>query len=344
MSKRTTLYWTTQIVGWGLYGSVGVFFASVYGNMTGRVWLSQVVITGVMLLTSHGLRHLLHRYGWLELRPVALLGRLLPTLVVLAAVSLAVIIVLLVPVLRIYTWADYTPDRLSGYALSTLMVYCWWSLLYVVIHTLEDRRRQEIEKWKLEAAVHEAELQALKSQLNPHFVFNSLNNIRALVLEDPHRARGTITHLSTLLRYTIQFNNQDRVPLRRELEVVRDYLQLESIHYEQRLRYHIDADDDTLDLPVPPMTVQLLVENAIKHGIANQPHGGQVRVRTFRDGTTLEVAVENCGQLAPGTEGGGIGLRNAAERLRLLFGEITEFTLENGSANTVAARFRIPTT
>ncbi|SDM43854.1 Histidine kinase [Catalinimonas alkaloidigena] len=339
---RPTLYWISQLVGWSLYGAIGLFFTAAFNGLTLKMVLSQGVITGTMLLTSHLLRHLLRRWGWLRLRPVPLLVRLPPLLLGLAVASLAVMVFVLVAVLHLYIWSDYNLFSLGGYALSTFMVYCWWTLLYFIIHVFEDRQRQEVEKWKLQAAVNEAELTALKSQLNPHFVFNSLNNIRALVLEDPHRAREMITHLSTLLRYTIQFNNQDRVPLKRELEVVQDYLTLESIHYEKRLRYQIEADPATLEVAVPPMTVQLLVENAIKHGIANRPQGGEVRVRTFRSGPLLEIEVQNSGQLESASAGTGIGLRNAAERLRLLFGEITEFTLENGSPDTVAARFRIP--
>jgi LytS/YehU family sensor histidine kinase len=210
---------------------------------------------------------------------------------------------------------------------------------------LRSYRQAEIDKWKLAAAVREAEMQTLKAQINPHFLFNGLNNIRALISEDPERARHMLTHLSELLRYAIQLNRTDQVPLSRELAVVRDYLQLESLQLEERLRYAIEVADDCLSVSVPPMLVQVLVENAIKHGLAPRPSGGELLVRAHCAGGELLLSVENTGQLGTGlglTAGTGTGLNNARERLRLLFGSQAELRLEQAAPDTVAARVRLP--
>ena len=119
----------------------------------------------------------------------------------------------------------------------------------------------------MKTSVKEAQLLALKSQVNPHFIFNSLNNIRSLVVENPEKAREMITHLSALLRYSIQFNNEERVTLEEEIVIVNNYLNLESIQLEDRLTYKIDVDEGVNNLLIPPMSIQMLTENAIKHGI-----------------------------------------------------------------------------
>ena len=187
-----------------------------------------------------------------------------------------------------------------------------------------------------------AELLALKSQINPHFIFNSLNNIRSLVIENPERSRDMITHLSGLLRYSIQFNNFEKVSLENELEIVQNYLNLESIQFEDRLQYKLEIKPETLALQIPPMAIQLLVENAIKHGISNLPEGGLINIKSSVVEDTLVVEVINTGQLGSSSEGTGIGLKNASERLKLLFGKLSDLKIRNLDDNYVSARFTIP--
>ena len=187
-------------------------------------------------------------------------------------------------------------------------------------------------------------MQALKSQINPHFIFNSLNNIRSLVLEDPERARTMITNLSGLLRYSVQFSHHEKVRLEDELQVVKNYLKLESIQYEDRLQYKLEINEETLDLKIPPMVIQILVENAIKHGIAELPAGGEVRIRTKLIKNDLIVEVLNTGRLKTEVTGTGIGLQNASERLNMLFGKLSTLTVENYDSDKVMAKFSIPIT
>jgi sensor histidine kinase YesM len=219
-----------------------------------------------------------------------------------------------------------------------------WCLLYFGINFFYHFRESEVEKWKLNAMVREAELQALKSQINPHFIFNSLNNIRSLVLEDPEKARSMITNLSGLLRYSIQFSRKEKVKLEDEIEVVKNYLKLESIQYEDRLRYKLEITEEALDFKIPPMIIQILVENAIKHGIAALPEGGEVNIRTHLFEDDLVVEVINSGRYKTEIAGTGIGLQNASERLRMLFGKLSTLTVENLDDNRVIAKFSVPIT
>ena len=193
------------------------------------------------------------------------------------------------------------------------------------------------------AAVKDAQLIALKSQINPHFIFNSLNNIRSLVIENPEKAREMITHLSSLLRYSIQFNSAEKVTISNEIDIVKYYLNLESIQFESRLKFQFYIDDRALNFKIPPMAIQMLVENAIKHGISKLPDGGEISVSCQVNDAILEVEVINTGQLEPQESSAtGIGLKNATDRLKLLFGRLSELTLENINSQQVRAKFTVP--
>jgi len=152
------------------------------------------------------------------------------------------------------------------------------------------------------------EHQALRARLNPHFVFNALNNLRALINEDPARARDMVTHLSSTLRHALVHTDGGWVTLAEEWRVVQDYLAVEAIHYEDRLRVHTDIEPAALSARLPPMALQLLVENAIKHGIAVHPGGGELTIRVRLDGGWLRVAVDNPAAHDASSEGHGIGL------------------------------------
>jgi LytS/YehU family sensor histidine kinase len=122
---------------------------------------------------------------------------------------------------------------------ATLLI---WSLIYFGFHYVESTRKTEVEKWKLEVAVKEAELRALKSQMNPHFIFNCLNNIRGLIVEDPERAQTVVTQLASILRYSLQAGDTETVTLEEELQTVSDYLALEAVRLEERLQVKMDID------------------------------------------------------------------------------------------------------
>ena len=144
-------------------------------------------------------------------------------------------------------------------------------------HYVTKSRKQQLDTLRLESLVKELELQTIKAHINPHFIFNSLNSIRALVDENPQRARKAVTELSNILRSSMQSEKMETVPLEKELNIVKDYLALENMRFEDRLKIEYQIDEDTLDQPVPPMMLQTLVENAIKHGISKQINGGVVK-------------------------------------------------------------------
>jgi LytS/YehU family sensor histidine kinase len=218
-----------------------------------------------------------------------------------------------------------------------------WVILYFSITSLRHTREARRNETQMKLALSEAELRALESQLNPHFLFNCLNSIRGMVSEDPPQAQDMITRLANILRYNLQRDRRHTVPLASEVEIVSDYLALESVRFESRLRVRIDIDDAAREVPVPPMLLQTLVENAIKHGVEDLPAGSEVSIRTFLDNNTLRIAVENAGSLAEPQPGSTqIGLKNARERLRILYGERAALQLSCFENGRVAATVLIP--
>jgi len=167
----------------------------------------------------------------------------------------------------------------------------------MVWHFVEKNRKDQVDKLTLEKTVKELELKTIKSHINPHFIFNSLNSIRALVDENPERARTAITELSNILRSSMQVEKMETVPLHKELDIVKDYLALEQMRFEERLKIELNIDEDTLNQPVAPMMLQTLVENAIKHGISKHINGGFVKVISIFKKDNHELIVQNSGQL-----------------------------------------------
>ncbi|TGE14179.1 sensor histidine kinase [Hymenobacter elongatus] len=341
---RRRLYWLLQILCWGLYALLGITVFKVMGRLTLGYVLSQVLIVALNIGTSHLLRDLIRRGRWLRLPVLAVVPRLLVANFLLSLVTQLVISAIMMFVFDVFKPADFSWLMLLLYTFYANFVFWLWSVLYFGLHYLDSYKQAEVDKWKLAAAVHEAEMRTLKTQINPHFMFNGLNNIRALVTENPGRARDMITHLSDLLRYSIQLNSTEKVPLARELEIVEHYLQLEAMQLEERLTYTLAVAPEALEVLIPPMTLQLLVENAIKHGIAPRPEGGQIVLHAAVAGAQLLVAVRNTGHYQPQPGHDGIGLRNARERLQLLFGPSATLHIGPDAVvpDTVLAELRLP--
>jgi LytS/YehU family sensor histidine kinase len=209
-------------------------------------------------------------------------------------------------------------------------------------HYISKSRRQQLDTLRLESLVKELELQTIKSHINPHFIFNSLNSIRALVDENPQRARKAVTELSNILRSSMQAEKLEMVPFEKELLIVKDYLALENMRFEDRLKVEYDIDEDTLTRSVPPMMLQTLVENAIKHGISKQINGGVVKVISDFTGDYHELMVQNTGQLNGKTNSDGFGLSSTYDRLSLLYGDKAKFDIKQINGSLVQARVLIP--
>ncbi len=226
----------------------------------------------------------------------------------------------------------------------TFILMSLWLLIYLVWHYINKNRNDKMDKLQLEAMVKSLELKTIKAHINPHFIFNAHNSIRALVDENPARARQAITELSNILRSSMQVEKMETVPLQQELSIVKDYLALEQMRFEERLQIEMDIDPDTLHQPIPPMMLQTLVENAIKHGISKQLDGGLIRLKSSYKNGMHEVTVQNSGllQIAKGNGHEGFGIKSSRERLMILFGGKAGFEIYPVDGNKVEVKITTP--
>ena len=296
------------------------------------------------IFVTHIFREVIRRAGWLRLTVEKALPKFLVG-VLLTCLAGALIRILMVDFLDFLSLARGKASFLSrvmGLTLENGLTIIPWTLIYYFYHYIENSRKQQLDTLKLEALVKELELKTIKAHINPHFIFNALNSIRALIDENPVRARAAVTELSNILRSSMQAEKLETVTFEKELNIVKDYLALEYIRFEDRLQVEYDIDEDTLDQPIPPMMLQTLVENAIKHGISRQVDGGKVKiVSDFKD-DFHELVIFNTGRLNGSRNADGFGLASTKNRLQLLFGQKANFDIREVNGNTVEARVLIP--
>ncbi|WP_247043607.1 sensor histidine kinase [Allomuricauda sp. F6463D] len=232
-------------------------------------------------------------------------------------------------------------DKIMVQVLNSVFLVGAWVITYLVIKLLLRLNQNRIERLELNTTLKQAQLNTLKGQINPHFMFNSLNNIRGLMLEDVEKSREMLTKLSEIIRYSLTKNNINDIPVHEELEVVDNYIDLSKIQFENRLEFVKKVDEDILDVRIPPMIIQLLIENAAKHGISNLKDGGRIVLAVFKKDNDLYIEVNNTGKLKISKDSTQLGLKNIEQRLKLLYAGRASFKLEEIS-DEVVAQIKIP--
>lgn len=343
MFKHISKYWWCQILGWGAYFVITLFFAYTYGGKVGSFFfLNTAIFISFGLLSTHLFRNAINRQNWFqygfERQVLLFFGLMVGTGVIIYLGSTVVTNLFRQPGDR----KPFSGTTVVWSLLSTCLITANWWLIYFIWHYIDRNQNAQVDKLKLESTVKELELKTIKSQLNPHFIFNALNSIRALVDENPQRARTAITELSNILRNSMQVEKVETVSLENELSIVKDYLALENIRFEERLKVQYDIDPDTLELPIPPLMLQTLVENAIKHGISRVVNGGTVRIGSHLKNLHHEITIENTGQILEARNGQGFGLQSTRQRLSLLFGSRASFDIYNKNEQTVEAKVLMP--
>ena len=343
--KKISNYWLCQFVGWGIVALSLLFFALSFGRgITYEYLLKILIIMAAGLLSTHLLRYFIRMNNWLLLPVEKSIVRLF-----VAVVMTSILFSLLIMGMNELAGVEKNTrnldfiTRLSVNILTNGIFIIPWVLFYYFYHYMVKSRKQQLDTLKLEALVKELELKTIKSHINPHFIFNALNSIRALIDENPNKARNAVTNLSNILRSSMQAEKLETVPLERELNIVKDYLALEYIRFEERLKIEYTIDANTLNQPVPPMMLQTLVENAIKHGIGKSVTGGVVKViSAFQDGHH-RLIVKNSGELNGHADTDGFGLSSTRNRLYLLFGDKAAFNIGQ-DGDLVVAEVSIPKT
>ena len=198
-----------------------------------------------------------------------------------------------------------------------------------------------METVRLQAQLTQTRLDVLRAQLNPHFLFNTLNAISALSERDPRGVRRMIARLSDLLRYTLEESTEQEVPLSRELDLLEEYIDLMQIRFQGKLSVTMQIAEDTRRALVPNLLLQPIVENAIKHGISRVTYPGQITVRARRSDSTLQLLVTDNGP-GPGTGDEGVGLRNTNARLREMYGDEYVVVLRPAAGGGTEAEIALP--
>lgn len=341
--KRISNYWLCQLGGWGLVGFSMLFYALTFRDrLTNEYWqrISLLVLGGV--ISTHIFREFARRTGWLLLPVEKIVPRLLLSIVLTSSLY-SLLLSGSFTLLALTEKNDISfLTRAVVNTFNTGIFVTPWILIYYFYHYIEKSRRQQLDTLKLEAMVKELELKTIKAHINPHFIFNALNSIRALIDENPVRARDAITELSNILRSSMQTEKLEFVPFKKELSTVQDYLALEHIRFDDRLQVAYQIQEDTLDHPVPPMMLQTLVENAIKHGIGKEVKGGAIKIISAIHNGYHELIVQNSGKLMGNISEDGFGLSSTRNRLALLFGERSNFQIRQLQGNIVEARISLP--
>lgn len=242
--------------------------------------------------------------------------------------------------------SEILEKRLVNYCYFLFITINW--LVFIYAYKIYQSKQDELkQKLFIEKNLKEANLNTLKGQINPHFIFNSLNNIRGLVQENPAKSKEMITRISELLRSSLLSGKTNFVTLEQELETVENFLEISKIQYENRLHFHLDISSETKSIQIPPMIVQMLVENAVKHGISILKDGGEINIKTFLNNNNFHIIVKNTGSISQHESSTKIGLKNIEERLKLLYNDKASFKLseENNevTAEIIISNDNIPT-
>lgn len=343
MMPKLRLYWTCQLLGWFSYTFIIWVLNELKGKELDIYLLFFLAISfSLGLLISHTYRELVLQLDWLNLKIIDLIPRVILTSI-LCGVAFFALHTLFFDVLIVQQEVVVITLEILQNTLSLSIIFVLWSLMYFLFHFIQNYRKEEIKNLRWQALSTEVELNKLKSQLNPHFIFNSLNSIRALVDENPEHSKDSITRLSNILRSSLLMGRQKVILLSEELQLVNDYLSLEKTRFEERLMVRYNIADDTKEHKVPPMLLQTLVENGIKHGISKLAEGGTIEISARKVGSDLKLQIENSGHSREETDReAGFGLLNSRQRLFLLYGEQGELTISNSAKGTVIVEVTIP--
>lgn len=344
-AKKSSRYWAAQFAGWGLFAAINVFFTWLFNRFEANSLVRILFYFEVGIVFSHFMREIIHRSAIL----LKDLKQQIPAFILLTLAFSFFITCVVSPFEQLYglrTNAEGLPLSYLSLFITNLVSFIplllMWNAIYFMYHFIIKTRKQELDTIKLEALVRQLELNTIKAHINPHFIFNSLNGIRALIDENPAQARTAITQLSNILRSSLSAEKAETVSLEQELKIVKDYLALESMRFEDRLKISFDVDEKTLPHPVPPMMLQTLVENAIKHGISKRLKGGVINIVSDIRQDKHELVVQNTGHLNGYAKSSGFGISSTKDRLNLLYGEKASFEIKQLDEELVEARVLMP--
>lgn len=347
LNKSNLLFWVLNLGGWGAFTLLNLAGRQYFIHFHHVELINSLVLGFSLTLASCGLRKYYQKY--LNVSNV-LAGSLHIVIGSVLASLLAMLIyaLIIVPNQSLLFNAEH-PVLIQQILFSFPVIFILllaWSAFYAGFKKQQQLKAAHRQQQALTESLKDAQLDVLLSQINPHFLFNAINNIRALILEDSMKARDMLANLSQVMRHTMQIDRTQVVNFNDELAVVEQYIALNKLQFENKLTVKYEIESSTKTLPLPPMILQLLVENAIKHGISKRKQGGQIIISSAVVDGQWRIEVENHGDLnlnQSDSTNTGIGINNIKQRLALMYGETSTLTLAPSSIG-VKATITIPLT
>ena len=336
-------YWLCQLLGWG--GMVAIetinytFF--IVGKFSFDLLKSLLIDALIGLLITHLFKIAIGKTNFFQKSKTSIwLIALLSTFSLAFCINLIGFIPSLFQKNGVNMFKTLTPIYFLGLVMNWMRYAGVWVIIYFMYKVVQQNNRIIKEKLVLENITKTAELELLKTQLNPHFLFNALNSIKALVIINPDVSRDAIVKLSELLRFTLQYGREKEIPIYDEIAEVKKYLELEQLRFEERLTVEYFISEDTLSQTIPPATILTLAENAVKHGVSKLPENSIVVINTKMADDYMIVSVINNGRYNV-SESNGIGLKQITGRLEEIYHHKAIFSIYQ-EGNNVVASIKIP--
>jgi sensor histidine kinase YesM len=355
LSSNSRLFYLAAVIMWMLLGGLFLLQAWFYNISTGQVmdWsrqapyrLSGYLVWGLFTVP------LFHLFQWCQSRFSPLKHFLLQAILLLIVAVLHRLLGTFVEYL-VRTWFLAEESGISAFfgmrtialmggSLDSGLTYIVLLLLFAGISAVERNQQQQIQLQNIERQLTQSRLDALQSQLQPHFLFNTLNGIVAAIHSAPMQAESMLTQLSRLLRFSLDHGNGNTIPLRAELSILEDYLNIEQARLGERLNYQIEVAETDLNFEVPPLILQPLVENAVRHGIAPINRPGSIKISVSEQAGNLRISIADSGVPVTIIPEEGIGLSNCRARLKALFGEAASLEVSTSDLGGTQAIMNIP--
>jgi sensor histidine kinase YesM len=329
LEKLTNSFWKLQLIGWLIYfvlmfltylsqntyeTMIEIFFIKMQRSLTG------LILTSVLWLFY---KRIVNRYSIGKTITIIFVSSIIFGIIWTAAETL-------------YLWstlADYDLSRILPRKPRTALIYAVtimaWSAIYFGVEYWKQLQTERENTLQAKILAEKAQLEMLRYQVNPHFLFNAMNSIRASIDEDKVRAKQMVTQLSEFLRHSLLNGKMKEIPLRDELEAVQNYLAIEKIRFEEDLEIEFDIEEQSKDFKIPGFLLNPLVENSIKHGFRTSPKPLLIKISARLNNKQLMLEVANTGKLEGNSDSNGtkIGLKNVRERLTKLFSDKSTFEL-----------------
>jgi len=352
LKKRVhiSLYWKCQLIGWSLaalYWAIQAWTTS--GVFKPGLGILQFVVDVVMyIFITHLYRNFVLKNHWQDLPLNLLVKRIVPAVLFMGLVY-TVVTTLKLYGIRIIFATGGTQGLQEFFRLNGLSIFMAgirltsiWLLAYHLYQYAQREIRLVKENARLGLNFKQAQLDNLSAQLNPHFLFNSLNTIKSLISTKPNSARRGIDLLSELLRNGLYKEQSMFIAVREEMGLVKDYLELEKLRMEERLTWEMIIDEMLLGVSIPRMSIQTLVENAVKHGISRQKEGGLISINICKRAELLCICIRNPGSLDLNESSPGIGIKNLRERLQMAYHGKASFEMSLNAEGMVCSNLNIP--